>query len=338
MNKSSQIDSITEQSIIIDSGVVIDSNMDNNTQSSDKKDSDYEIDNYHGENTSIDRDSLASYIRKVRSIPLLSEESELMHAKKWAEEGNRESAHILVQSHLRLVVKIASGYRGYGLPFSDLISEGSVGLMHAVKGFDYTKGFRLSTYASYWIKAKIQEYVLRSWSLVKIGTTVTQKKLFFNLRKIKSKIGAIDKNNLTSEQLELISKELNVPQEEIVEVNNRMLVTGDASLNSPVGNDGAVWEDWIEDKNKGIEESYIDNDEMKYRKELLGVAMSKLNEREKDIFMRRRLNDDIDTLDVLSKQYNISKERVRQIENNSYEKLKNNISLLIKESENIKGN
>jgi RNA polymerase sigma-32 factor len=256
-----------------------------------------------------------------------------MLAKAWVERQDSRAAHKLVTSHLRVAAKIAFGYRGYGLPQAEVVSEANVGLMQAVKKFDPEKGFRLATYAMWWIRASIQEYVLRSWSLVKMGTTSGQKKLFFNLRKAKSKIGAYDEGDLRPEQITKIATDLGVTETEVVSMNRRMS-GGDASLNVMVGSDGdssTQWQDWLQDDSADQAGDYEKNDEMTVRSEMLSKAMEVLNDREKDIMMQRRLQDQAITLEALSGQYNVSRERIRQIEVRAFEKLQNRMRELAKE-------
>ena len=265
--------------------------------------------------------SLGSYLKQIKKFPMLSLEEEYMLAKSWRERGDLKSAEKLVTSHLRLVAKIAMGYRGYGLPTSELVSEGSIGLMQAVKKFNPEKGFRLATYAMWWIKASIQEYVLRSWSLVKMGTTTAQKKLFFNLKKIKNQISASENGDLTMEHVEEISKRLNVKKDEVVSMNRR-LSGKEKSLNAPINNeDGTEWQDWIVDSAIDQEQSHSQNQELSIRKKLMDDSIKVLNSREKEILTARRLSEDTATLEDLSKKYKISRERVRQIETKAFEKL-----------------
>jgi RNA polymerase sigma-32 factor len=265
---------------------------------------------------------LNRYLQEIRKFPLLEPEEEYMLAKAWVERQDPESAHRLVTSHLRLAAKIAMGYRGYGLPQAEVISEANVGLMQAVKRFDPEKGFRLATYAMWWIRASIQEYILRSWSLVKLGTTSAQKKLFFNLRKAKAKVGALEDGDLRPENVAQIAKDLSVTETEVVEMNRR-LAGADASLNATVGSEdgGAQWQDWLEDEDSDQAEAYAERDEMDARRALLAQAMSVLNDREKDILMQRRLADEPVTLEDLSESYGVSRERIRQIEVRAFEKL-----------------
>ena len=264
---------------------------------------------------------LSVYLSQIKKFPMLDAEEEYMLAKNWKERGNLKSAHKLVTSHLRLVAKIAMGYRGYGLPVNELISEGNIGLMQAVKKFDPDKGFRLATYAMWWIKAAIQEYVLRSWSLVKMGTTTAQKKLFFNLKKIKNQIAPEQKGDLKDNQVKEISKRLDVNSEEVINMNRRMMGQ-EKSLNSPV-KDGETeeWQDWLVDESLDQELLISQKQEYEDRKDLLYKAMSILNEREKEILKARRLNENPKTLEELSSKYKISRERIRQIETKAFEKL-----------------
>ena len=265
--------------------------------------------------------SLGSYLKQIKKFPMLSLEEEYMLAKSWRERGDLKSAEKLVTSHLRLVAKIAMGYRGYGLPTSELVSEGSIGLMQAVKKFNPEKGFRLATYAMWWIKASIQEYVLRSWSLVKMGTTTAQKKLFFNLEKIKNQISADESGDLSMEHVEEISKRLNVRKDEVISMNRR-LAGKEKSLNAPINNeDGAEWQDWIVDSTIDQELNHSQNQELSIRKKLMNDSIKILNVREKEILTARRLSEDTVTLEDLSKKYKISRERVRQIETKAFEKL-----------------
>ncbi|MFZ9117119.1 MAG: RNA polymerase sigma factor RpoH [Paracoccaceae bacterium] len=269
---------------------------------------------------------LSRYMQEIRKFPMLEPEEEYMLAKRWVEEQDTEAAHKMATSHLRLAAKIAMGYRGYGLPQSEVISEANVGLMKAVKRFDPEKGFRLATYAMWWIRASIQEYILRSWSLVKMGTTSAQKKLFFNLRKAKSRIGALEDGDLHPEKVKQIATDLGVTEEEVVMMNRR-LSGGDASLNAMVGSsDGESsmeWQDWLEDTDADQAGDYEYRDELETRKELLAEAMSVLNEREQDILTKRRLSEAVITLEELSEEYGVSRERVRQIEVRAFEKLQN---------------
>jgi RNA polymerase sigma-32 factor len=267
--------------------------------------------------------SLARYLQEIRRFPLLQADEEYMLAKRWREHDDPEAAHRLVTSHLRLVAKIAMGYRGYGLPLSELISEGNVGMMQAVKRFDPDRGFRLATYAMWWIRASIQEYILHSWSLVKIGTTAAQKKLFFNLRRLKGQIQAIEEGDLTPEHVAKIAKELDVPEADVVSMNRRLMAP-DNSLNAPLRADGdgeGEWQDWLVDDEASQESKLGDRQELGLRRDLLKNAMSHLTERERDILAERRLKENPTTLEDLSAKYGISRERVRQIEVRAFEKL-----------------
>ncbi len=269
--------------------------------------------------------NLSRYLSQIRKFPILEAEEEFILAKNWTEREDTEAAHKLVTSHLRLVAKIAMGYRGYGLPLGDLISEGNVGLMQAVKRFDPDKGFRLSTYAMWWIKASIQEYILRTWSLVKIGTTAAQKKLFFNLRKIKGQLQAIDEGDLSLENVQKISERLNVSETEVVSMNRR-LSGPDNSLNAPLAADGdGEWQDWLVDESANQEEVLGQAEELAGRRRLLANSLTNLNERERYIFVERRLTENPKTLEELSEEYNISRERVRQIEVRAFEKVQKSI-------------
>ena len=264
---------------------------------------------------------LSLYLAQIKKFPMLDAEEEYMLAKNWRENGNLQSAHKLVTSHLRLVAKIAMGYRGYGLPVNELISEGNVGLMQAVKKFDPDKGFRLATYAMWWIKASIQEYVLRSWSLVKMGTTTAQKKLFFNLKKLKNQIAPGQEGDLKDEQVDEISKRLSVDSQEVVNMNRRMMGQ-EKSLNDPIkSGETDEWQDWLVDKSLDQELIVSQKQEYDDKKELLNDAMKILNEREKEIINARRLSENPKTLEELSKKYKISRERIRQIETKAFEKL-----------------
>lgn len=263
---------------------------------------------------------LGLYLAQIKKFPMLDAEEEYMLAKNWRKTGNLKSAEKLVTSHLRLVAKIAMGYKGYGLPVNEMISEGNVGLMQAVKKFEPEKGFRLATYAMWWIKAAIQEYILRTWSLVKIGTTTAQKKLFFNLKKIKNQIAPRTEGDLRNEHVSEIAKKLNVSEEEVVSMNRR-LSGKEHSLNAPIGEDGDQWQDWVVDKEMDHELRFAQQEEMGQRKDLLQDSIKILNEREKEILYARRLTDEPLTLEVLSKKYKISRERIRQIENKAFEKL-----------------
>ena len=266
---------------------------------------------------------LNRYLQEIRKFPLLEPEEEYMLAKRWVDHEDSSAAHKLVTSHLRLAAKIAMGYRGYGLPQAEVISEANVGLMQAVKRFDPEKGFRLATYAMWWIRASIQEYILRSWSLVKLGTTSAQKKLFFNLRKAKAKLGALEEGDLRPENVAQIAKDLNVTEDEVIDMNRR-LSGSDASLNATVGSDGegsTQWQDWLEDEDADQAGAYAERDELDARRELLVQAMGGLNERERDILVQRRLSDNPVTLEELSESYGVSRERIRQIEVRAFEKL-----------------
>ncbi len=266
---------------------------------------------------------LSRYLGEIRKFPLLEPEEEFMLAKRWREHGDSQAAHRLVTSHLRLVAKIAMGYRGYGLPLAEIISEGNVGLMQAVKRFDPDRGFRLSTYAMWWIRASIQEYILHSWSLVKLGTTAAQKKLFFNLRRAKAQMKAIEEGDLKPESVKKIAQELNVTEDEVVSMNRR-LAGPDHSLNAPLRSDGeggGEWQDWLVDDRDNQEVSLGESQELKDRQKMLSKAMEVLNPREKRILQERRLKDDPATLEDLSSEFNISRERVRQIEVRAFEKL-----------------
>ena len=263
---------------------------------------------------------LTSYLSQIKKFPMLRAEEEYMLAKNWKDRGDLKSAEKLVTSHLRLVAKIAMGYRGYGLPVGELVSEGNIGLMRAVKKFDPEKGFKLATYAMWWIKASMQEYVLRSWSLVKIGTTTAQKKLFFNLKKLKNQIAPKSEGDLKKEHVDEIADHLNVTGDEVVSMNRR-LMSKEKSLNDLVGTDGDEWQDWLADKSMDQESKVAQNQEFKQRQNLFEESLYILNEREKEILYARRLNDKPTTLDKLSKKYKISRERIRQIENKAFEKL-----------------
>ena len=267
---------------------------------------------------------LSRYLSEIRKFPLLEKGQEFMLAKRWQEHQDSSAAEQMVTSHLRLA-KIAMGYRGYGLPMGEVISEGNVGLMQAVKKFDPDKGFRLATYAMWWIRAAIQEYILRSWSLVKLGTTAAQKKLFFNLRRLKGEIQALEEGDLRPENVAAISTRLGVTEEEVTSMNRRMSAGGDASLNAPIGGmeDGGEWQDWLSDDKPGQAETFADRDEFSARMELLEEAMESLNERERHIITERRLKDEPTTLEDLSVEYNVSRERIRQIEVRAFEKLQN---------------
>jgi RNA polymerase sigma-32 factor len=275
---------------------------------------------------------LTRYLEEIRRFPMLEPQEEYMLAKSWREHGDRDAAHRLVTSHLRLVAKIAMGYRGYGLPISEVISEGNVGLMQAVKRFEPDKGFRLATYAMWWIKAAIQEYILRSWSLVKMGTTANQKKLFFNLRKAKSRISALEEGDLRPDQVKLIAKRLGVTEQDVVDMNRRL--GGDVSLNSPIREEGdsGEWQDWLVDDSISQETRLAESEEASNRRKALGEALTVLNERERRIFEARRLADEPITLEELADEFGVSRERVRQIEVRAFEKVqkavKNRIAAL----------
>jgi RNA polymerase sigma-32 factor len=266
---------------------------------------------------------LTRYLEEIRRFPMLEPQEEYMLAKSWREHGDREAAHRLVTSHLRLVAKIAMGYRGYGLPIAEVISEGNVGLMQAVKRFEPEKGFRLATYAMWWIKASIQEYILRSWSLVKMGTTANQKKLFFNLRKAKSKISALEEGDMRPDQVKLIAKRLGVGEQDVIDMNRRL--GGDASLNTPIREDGdsGEWQDWLVDDAPSQERVLAESEELDNRRKALGEALTVLNDRERRIFEARRLSDDPITLEALAVEFGVSRERVRQIEVRAFEKVQN---------------
>ena len=267
--------------------------------------------------------SLSDYLNEIKKFPMLSSEEEFMLAKAWVDHDDRKSAHRLVTSHLRLAAKIALGYRGYGLPINEVVSEANVGLMQAVKRFDPDKGFRLATYAMWWIKASIQEYILRSWSLVKMGTTSAQKKLFFNLRKAKNRIGVMEDGQLHPDNVKSIAENLNVSQDEVISMNRRM-GGGDASLNVLVNtnNEGTLeWQDWIEDEDSDHAAKFADKQELDSRRVLLKSALTSLNQRECEILTKRKLIDDPLTLEELSNEYNVSRERIRQIEVRAFEKL-----------------
>ena len=272
---------------------------------------------------------LSAYLAQIKKFPMLDAEEEYMLAKNWKETGNLKSAEKLVTSHLRLVAKIAMGYKGYGLPINEMISEGNIGLMQAVKKFEPEKGFRLATYAMWWIKASIQEYILRSWSLVKIGTTTAQKKLFFNLKKLKNQIAPRTDGDLKDEHVTEIAKKLDVSENEVISMNRR-LAGKEHSLNAPIGEDGDQWQDWVVDKDMDQELKFAQQEEMDQRKDLLKDSIKVLNDREKEILYSRRLTDEPLTLEDLSKKYKISRERIRQIENKAFEKLQKHMLLLAK--------
>jgi len=265
--------------------------------------------------------NLSAYLAEIRKFPMLKPDEEFMLAKRWREHGDLSAAHKLVTSHLRLVAKIAMGYRGYGLPVAELISEGNVGMMQAVKRFDPDKGFRLATYAMWWIRASIQEYILHSWSLVKLGTTAAQKKLFFNLRKLKAKLKHVEDGDLPPEKVKHISEQLNVTEDEVVQMNRR-LAAPDHSLNAPLRADGDMeWQDWLVDERPNAEQVTADAEQTKVRRQLLEEAMKGLTKRERHILAERRLREEPLTLEDLSQQFGISRERVRQIEVRAFEKL-----------------
>ena len=277
--------------------------------------------------------NLSRYLNEIRKFPMLSHDEEFMLAKRWIEHEDVDAAHKLVTSHLRLVAKIAMGYRGYGLPLAEMISEGNIGLMQAVKKFDPDKGFRLATYAMWWIRASMQEYILHSWSLVKMGTTEAQKKLFFNLRRMKGKLKALDEGDLSPENVEKIATELNVAEADVISMNRR-LSGPDASLNATVRTDGegeGEWMDWLVDESDSQEIVIAEEDELEKRREMLSAAMSGLNDREQHILTERRLKENPLTLEELSKTYGISRERVRQIEVRAFEKLQKTIHSQVSE-------
>jgi RNA polymerase sigma-32 factor len=269
----------------------------------------------------VSEGGLSRYLAEIRKFPLLDPQEEYMLAKRWREHEDTEAAHRLVTSHLRLVAKIAMGYRGYGLPISEVIAEGNIGLMQAVKRFEPERGFRLATYAMWWIRAAIQEYILRSWSLVKMGTTAAQKKLFFNLRRVKGQIEALEEGDLHPDQVKTIAKRLGVPEEEVVNMNRR-LTSPDSSLNTPLGADSdSEWQDWLADDSIDQETQLAESEELDERRTLLSTALAELSPRERDILEARRLREDPLTLEELSVKYDISRERVRQIEVRAFEKL-----------------
>ncbi|PZA10983.1 RNA polymerase sigma factor RpoH [Rhodopseudomonas palustris] len=276
---------------------------------------------------------LARYLAEIRKFPMLEPQQEYMLAKRWREHGDRDAAHQLVTSHLRLVAKIAMGYRGYGLPISEVVSEGNVGLMQAVKRFEPEKGFRLATYAMWWIKASIQEYILRSWSLVKMGTTANQKKLFFNLRKAKSKISALDEGDLHPDQVKVIANRLGVTEQDVVDMNRRL--GGDASLNAPIRDDGepGEWQDWLVDQSPSQEAVMAEHEELDQRRAALNGAIQVLNARERRIFEARRLADEPMTLEDLAAEFGVSRERVRQIEVRAFEKVQSAVKGTIAQQE-----
>ena len=274
---------------------------------------------------------LSRYLTEIRKFPMLEKEQEFMLAKRWQQSEDTEAAEQMVTSHLRLVAKIAMGYRGYGLPMAEVISEGNVGLMQAVKKFDPDKGFRLATYAMWWIRAAIQEYILRSWSLVKLGTTAAQKKLFFNLRRIKGEINALESGDLNPDQVREIAERLNVSEKDVLSMNGRMSGS-DASLNAPMGQEGDMeWQDWLTDDEPGQAETYANRQEFDSRMTLLQEAMADLSEREQHILQERRLTDDPKTLEQLSEVYNVSRERIRQIEVRAFEKIQKAMKRMAKE-------
>jgi RNA polymerase sigma-32 factor len=263
---------------------------------------------------------LSRYLQEIRQFPMLQPDEEFMLAKRWKEHGDREAAHRLVTSHLRLVAKIAMGYRGYGLPISEVVSEGNVGLMQAVKRFEPDKGFRLATYAMWWIKASIQEFILRSWSLVKMGTTASQKKLFFNLRKVKGQIQALEEGDLKPDQVKEIARRLGVPEEDVISMNRRL--SGDASLNAPVRAESeGEWQDWLVDDSDTQEDMLVESEEKRLRLDLLNDAMEKLTDRERRVFEARRMQEEPATLEDLSQEFGVSRERIRQIEVRAFEKV-----------------
>ena len=275
----------------------------------------------------VNGSGLSRYLEDIKKFPMLSLEEEYSLAKTWVEEGCRSSAHKLVTSHLRLAAKIAMGYRGYGLPISEVVSEANVGLMQAVKRFDPEKGFRLATYAIWWIKANIQEYILKSWSLVKMGTTSAQKKLFFNLRKLKNKIGALEDGDLLPENVEEIARQLHVPEDDVVAMNRRM-IGGDVSLNATIKSDGETEEEWqslLADQSEDHVDKFVHSDETRERRAILMKSLNVLNDREKSIILDRRLKEPPLTLEQLSEKHGISRERVRQIENKAIDKLKDKV-------------
>ncbi|MCF3946078.1 RNA polymerase sigma factor RpoH [Acidiphilium sp. AL] len=275
--------------------------------------------------------NLSRYLQEIRKYPMLSPEEEDRLARAWRDNHDNKAAHKLVTSHLRLVAKIAMGYRGYGLPLGEMISEGNVGMMQAVKRFDPERGFRLATYAMWWIRAAIQEYILHSWSLVKMGTTASQKKLFFNLRRLKGQMQAIDDGDLKPEQVAHVAHMLNVPEQDVISMNRR-LAAPDHSLNAPIRMDGeGEWQDWLIDDSESQEDSIADREEMTGRRALLATALKTLNDRERHILIERRLKDNPTTLEDLSQQYNISRERVRQIEVRAFEKLQKSMKAQVAE-------
>jgi RNA polymerase sigma-32 factor len=285
----------------------------------------------------VSEGGLARYLAEIRKFPLLDPQEEYMLAKRWREHEDTEAAHRLVTSHLRLVAKIAMGYRGYGLPISEVIAEGNIGLMQAVKRFEPERGFRLATYAMWWIRASIQEYILRSWSLVKMGTTAAQKKLFFNLRRVKGQIEALDEGDLKPDQVKTIAHRLGVPEDEVISMNRR-LASPDSSLNSPVGGESdSEWQDWLADDTLDQETRLAESEELEERRTLLSTALEELTPRERDILEARRLRDEPVTLEDLSVKYDISRERVRQIEVRAFEKLQEKMkaALRLKRAETL---
>nr|WP_295742750.1 RNA polymerase sigma factor RpoH [uncultured Acidocella sp.] len=279
--------------------------------------------------------SLSRYMQEIRKYPMLSHQEEEALARSWRDHGDQEAAHKLVNSHLRLVAKIAMGYRGYGLPVSELISEGNVGMMQAVRRFDPDRGFRLSTYAMWWIRAAIQEYILHSWSLVKMGTTAAQKKLFFNLRRLKGQMQAIDDGDLSPEQVTKIATVLDVPEQDVVNMNRR-ISSPDNSLNAPIKMDGeGEWQDWLVDESESQETEMAEREELTGRKALLATALKTLSERERHILVERRLKDNPTTLEDLSQHYDISRERVRQIEVRAFEKLQKSMKAQVAEQRQV---
>jgi RNA polymerase sigma-32 factor len=282
--------------------------------------------------------SLTHYLKDIRQFPMLGPQEEFMLAKRWREHGDRDAADKLVTSHLRLAVKIAMGYRGYGLPISELISEGNIGLMQAVKRFEPDRGFRLTTYALWWIKAAIQEYILRSWSLVKMGTTGNQKKLFFNLRKAKSKISALEEGDLRPDQVKLIAKRLDVTEQDVVDMNSRL--RGDVSLNTPIreDHDSGEWQDWLVDETSDQETRLAEEEQTKFRLRTLDGALSVLNKREQRIFEARRLAEDPITLEDLAVEFSVSRERVRQIEARAFDKVQKAVKIAMAAREGSRAN
>jgi RNA polymerase sigma-32 factor len=281
---------------------------------------------------------LSLYLKEIRRFPMLEPQEEFMLAKRWLERGDRDAEHRLVTSHLRLVAKIATGYGGYGLPTAEIIAEGNLGLMKAVRRFDPEKGFRLSTYAMWWIKAAIQEYILRSWSLVKMGTTGNQKKLFFNLRKAKSKISALEEGDLRPDQVKLIAKRLDVTEQDVVDMNSRL--RGDVSLNTPIreDHDSGEWQDWLVDETSDQETRLAEEEQTKFRLRTLGGALSVLNKREQRIFEARRLAEDPITLEDLAVEFSVSRERVRQIEARAFDKVQKAVKIAMAAREGSRAN